>query len=174
MNPFPGGTMRGRVAVFGGLLAVMAIGVGSMSATPMAEAGQARSSVQDLGWLAGCWSRGSGALVMEEQWMRPRGGAMLGMSRTVRRDTMVEYEHLRIIERGGKAVYVAMPSGQVTTEFEAATTTDSLVTFENPAHDFPQRIIYRRRGADSLIARIEGMRAGQLRTVDFPFARVAC
>ena len=106
--------------------------------------------------------------------MRPRGGAMLGMSRTIRRDTMVEYEHLRIHDRGGKAVYVAMPSGQAMTEFEAVTTSDSLVTFENAAHDFPQRIIYRRRGADSVIARIEGTRGGQMRGVDFPFTRVAC
>ena len=106
--------------------------------------------------------------------MRPRGGAMLGMSRTTRRDTVVEYEHLRIFDRGGKTVYAALPSGQALTEFETASIGDTLVTFENAAHDFPQRIIYRRRGADSVIARIEGMRGGQLRGVDFPYRRVAC
>jgi uncharacterized protein DUF6265 len=51
---------------------------------------------------------------------------------------------------------------------------DSAVTFENPSHDFPQRIIYRRRGADSLLARVEGMRGGQLRGSDYPYRRVAC
>ena len=106
--------------------------------------------------------------------MRPRGGAMLGMSRTTRGDSVVEYEHLRIFERGGRTVYAAMPSGQSAAEFETATTGDSLVTFENPAHDFPQRIIYRRRGADSLVARIEGTRNGQPSGIDFPYRRVAC
>ena len=163
--------MTGRIATIAGMLAFIA-GASGMAAG--AESRRASASVQQLGWLAGCWSRGSGALVTEEQWMRPRGGAMLGMSRTIRRDTMVEYEHLRIHDRGGKVVYVAMPSGQSMTEFEAVLTTDSVVTFENPAHDFPQRIIYRRRGADSLVARIEGTRAGQVRAVDFPFMRVAC
>ena len=163
--------MSGRAAVLGGVLVMLA----SVTAiATSAESRQASATVQDLGWLAGCWSRGSGALVMEEHWMRPRAGAMLGMSRTIRRDTMVEYEHLRIHDRAGKVVYVAMPSGQAVTEFETASTSDSAVTFENAAHDFPQRIVYRRRGADSLIARIEGTRAGQLRSVDFPFKRVPC
>ena len=106
--------------------------------------------------------------------MRPRGGAMLGVSRTVRRDTVVEFEQLRIFDRAGKTVYAAAPSGQAPSEFETATTTDTSVTFENPTHDFPQRIIYRRRGADSLIARIEGLRGGQVRGVDFPYKRAAC
>ena len=106
--------------------------------------------------------------------MRPRGGAMLGMSRTTRRDTVIEFEQLRIFDRAGRTVYAAAPSGQAPAEFETAVTSDSLVTFENPAHDFPQRIIYRRRGADSLIARIEGVRGGRTAGVDFPYRRASC
>ena len=46
--------------------------------------------------------------------------------------------------------------------------------FSNPAHDFPQWIIYRLRGSDSLVARIEGTRNGQLRGIDFPMRRTGC
>jgi hypothetical protein len=158
-------------AVRAGLLALM-IGTTCLSAASRPQ--QPPGGVQRLAWLAGCWERTNGPTIIEEQWMRPRGGAMLGMSRTVRRDTVVEFEQLRIFERAGRAVYAAAPSGQAPAEFETAVTTDSLVTFENPAHDFPQRIIYRRRGADSLIARIEGLRGGQVRGVDFPYRRVTC
>jgi hypothetical protein len=38
--------------------------------------------------------------------------------------------------------------------------------FENPGHDFPQRIIYRREG-DSLIARIEGEVDGRRRSAQW-------
>ena len=97
------------------------------------------------------------------------------MSRTVRGDTVVtEFEQLRLFQRAGRAIYHAEPSGQVPTDFEAKTTSDTLVVFENTAHDFPQRIIYRKRGADSLIARIEGMMNGQARGIDFPYARARC
>ena len=163
--------MSNTAAVRIGACALL-VGTGWLSAEPASP--QPPTGIHRLGWLAGCWERGSGALVMEEQWQRPRGDAMLGVSRTTRRDTVVQYEHLRIFDRGGKTVYAALPSGQALTEFETASTSDSVVTFENPTHDFPQRIIYRRRGTDSLIARIEGMRGGQLRGVDFPYKRVAC
>jgi len=102
------------------------------------------------------------------------GRTMLGMARTVRGDSTIEFEHLQILERGGRAVFHAEPSGQAAADFEARAVTDSTVTFENPEHDFPQRVIYRRRGRDSLIARIEGTRNGRVRGVDFPYARAAC
>ena len=107
--------------------------------------------------------------------MAPRRGTMLGMSRTARDDSvLVEFEHLQIFERSGRAVYHAEPSGQKPADFEARVVSDTLVTFENLAHDFPQRVTYRRRGADTLVARIEGVRNGQLRGVDFPYVRVRC
>jgi hypothetical protein len=130
---------------------------------------------QHLSWLAGCWRQTAGNRVVDEQWMAPRAGLMLGMSRTVRDDTvLVEFEQLRITDHGAGAVFHAEPSGQPPADFTAATVSDSMVTFANPAHDFPQRIIYRRRGADSVVARIEGTRGGQMRGVDFPYVRVAC
>jgi hypothetical protein len=99
---------------------------------------------------------------------------MLGWGRTVGAATLVDFEQTRIFERGGRLVYGANPSGQAPAEFESIELSDSSVTFENPAHDFPQRVMYRRRGADSLIGRVEGSRGGKVRGVDFPYARVAC
>ena len=134
------------------------------------------SPVHQLSWIAGCWRQSNSASdrTIDEQWMAPMGRTMLGMARTVRSDSTVEFEHLRILERGGHAIFHAEPSGQPPADFEARAVSDSLVTFENPAHDFPQRVIYRRNGRDSLIARIEGTRNGRVRGVDFRYARAAC
>jgi Domain of unknown function (DUF6265) len=149
------------------MLAVAALVLGAAATGPAARVAQ-------VGWLAGCWEQAAGPRLVEEQWSRPRGGLMLGAGRTVRGDTLVEYEQTRIFERGGRLVFGANPSGQASAEFESIQLSDSAVTFENPAHDFPQRVMYRRRGADSLIARVEGMRNGKLRGVDFPYARADC
>jgi hypothetical protein len=40
--------------------------------------------------------------------------------------------------------------------------------FENPTHDFPQRVIYERDG-DALKARIEGSVAGEQESMDWTF-----
>jgi hypothetical protein len=67
-----------------------------------------------------------------------------------------------------------MPSGQASTEFESTTLTDKLVIFANPSHDFPQRVIYENRGADSLYARVEAELNGVVRQIPFRYSRVPC
>jgi hypothetical protein len=139
-----------------------------------AAAAQSTPRVHQLGWLAGCWTHTGAGRTVEEQWMRPRGGLMLGAGRTVKGDSLVEFEQVRILERGGRLVYAAAPSGQRPAEFESIAVTDTAVVFENTAHDFPQRVMYRRVGADSVIGRVEGTRGGRLRGVDFPYRRTSC
>lgn len=99
---------------------------------------------------------------------------MMGASRTVANGKVAEWERLQLTEKDGALVYTSLPSGQSEASFAATQVTDSGFTVENPQHDFPQRISYRRRGADSLIARIEGPGANGVRGIDFPMKRVSC
>ena len=128
------------------------------------------TSIDRLSWLAGCWSRERANGMTEEHWMSPRGGTMLGMSRTVRDGRTVEFEFVQIRPSEGTLVYDARPSGQPAARFALKSMTDDTVVFENPSHDFPQRIIYRRT-VDGVAARIEGVASGAPRAVDFPFSR---
>ena len=131
-----------------------------------------------LAWLAGCWERRAGdRLLVEEQWLAPRGGTLLGVGRTTRGDSLVEFEFMRVYEGAGDTlVFAAHPSGQPAAEFRAPPPHGSggAVTFENAAHDFPQRILYRRAGQDSLVARIEGTRGGTTRGIDYAYRRARC
>jgi hypothetical protein len=108
-------------------------------------------------------------------WMAPSGNVMLGASRTVSGGTTREFEFLRLSVRGDTLVYTAIPSGQQQTDFKSVGSGASPLVFENPAHDFPQRIIYRRSSADSLVARIEGPGPnGSTRGFDIRMRRAAC
>ena len=128
------------------------------------------TGVEALGWISGCWARGGGESQTEEHWMKPAGGTMLGMSRTVRGGKTTEYEFLQIRVVNGKVAYVAKPSGQAEATFPVKTMTDSEIVFEDPMHDFPQRIIYRKT-AGGVTARIEGTMNGKPQGFDFPFKR---
>lgn len=130
--------------------------------------------IQRLAWFQGCWRMSASGRVIEENWTAPGGNSMLGVSRTVRGDSLVEYEFVVLREDSGTVTYQARPSGQAGAVFKASLLTDSSVVFENPAHDFPQRIGYRRAAPDSLVAWIEGTIRGNLRRREFPYARVAC
>ena len=100
---------------------------------------------------------------------------MLGMGRAIRKDKTVEHEFLRIrLNAEGTVIYIALPSRQKETTFIASSIGEGTVTFENPAHDFPQRILYRALPGDRLVVRIEGLRGETVRGIDFPMKQIHC
>lgn len=138
-------------------------------------AGAQNLTTEKLGWIAGCWEIRTPTRVVEEYWMKPGGGMLMGMSRTVTRDTLRQSEVLAIRRMGDKLVYDATPSGQKQTLFPATVASADSVIFELPEHDFPQKVGYIRRGADSLVAFIEGKGAnGQIRRIPYPYKRATC
>lgn len=146
----------------------------SVVATP-ALAQSARPRATDrLAWLTGCWEWRSARGVVDEHWSATTGGMLLGFSRTLRGDSITEYEFVRIYSAGDTLVYEAHPSRQQRAEFRAVAPFEPAIVFANPAHDFPQRVIYRRSGNDTLHARVEGTRNGQARGFDIPYVRVKC
>jgi hypothetical protein len=140
-------------------------------ATWVSLAPQPRATIDQAGWISGCWSRQTGDRSTEEHWMKPAGGTMLGMSRTIANGRTSEHEFLRIIEQDGTLAYVALPSGQKEATFTLTAIKPGEMVFENPKHDFPTRIIYQRQPDGSLKARIEGTMNGQNRGIDFPMSR---
>lgn len=141
-----------------------------------AGAAAASDPLAGLAWLAGCWSAERAEAGSIEQWTAPAGGLMLGLSRTLRGARVVEFEFMQIRALAdGRVLFIAQPGGQAPTSFTLQpAAADGGAVFENPAHDFPQRVIYRRGSDGSLAARIEGLRDGVLRAIDFPMRRQAC
>jgi hypothetical protein len=131
------------------------------------------ATIDQMAWLKGCWVQAKPNGVVEELWMGPGGGTMLGLGRTVRDGKLREYEFVRIVEADGSLAYVAEPSGQEKATFPLKSLTPDEAVFENPTHDFPQRVIYRRLGPDAVTGRIEGEIGGQAKSVDFPYKRCA-
>lgn len=130
---------------------------------------RARATIDDLAWLAGAWFGATGKSSTEERWSPPGGGAMLGVSRTVKGDTMVGFEFLRVVERDGGLVYVAQPGGKPPTEFVLTALDGTSAVFENPRHDSPQRIVYELIADDSLRASTGFINGG--RPHSFEYAR---
>ncbi len=74
----------------------------------------------------------------------------------------------------GQLAFIAMPSGQRTTVFPLLRLGQTEAVFENPQHDYPQRIVYQLEGGTRLRARIEGMHRGAPRVIEFPMSRTSC
>lgn len=115
-------------------------------------------SISELSWITGDWQTAPGGRAqIEEHWTAVAGASIMGVSRTVAGDKTAEFEYLRIEQRtDGNIYYVAHPKARCPgTDFKLTRASATEAVFENPEHDFPKRIIYRRTGDDALTASID-------------------
>ena len=150
------------------------LGILLLSAAAHAQAPAVTPTLQDFAWLAGHWHIDAADRQVDEQWMAPAGGLMMGMARNIQGGKVREYEFTLLRqEANGDIFYVASPSKQTETSFKLTSLRDGAAVFENPQHDFPKKIVYARQPDGSLLAAIEGPgRDGKPRRVEYPFARV--
>ena len=126
----------------------------ALGAATLLAAASPATRADELGWLAGEWVSEDGERWTEESWTAPRGGMMIGHSRSGRGEQLRAYEFIRIAPGAdGALAYIAMPQGGAPVAFALVRHDGSRAIFENRAHDYPQRIAYARSG-DTLTATI--------------------
>jgi hypothetical protein len=131
----------------------------------------AAAEIESLDWLAGCWRSEEDGRTSEECWTPSSGGMLLGVHRDVG-PRGAAFEFLRIAAEGETVSYFASPSGRAPTAFRLVESGERRVVFENPDHDFPQRLIYWLEGKNRLRARAESFTGGEKRGIDFAWDRV--
>ena len=116
--------------------------------------------ISSLAWLSGAWSqKGAEGRWAEEYWTPPRGHIMIGAGLSGRTGTTRSFEHMRIVaDSEGRIAFYGMPGGAPAVAFPLVKQEAKLVVFENPAHDFPQRISYRLDGKQlvATVSKIDG------------------
>jgi hypothetical protein len=130
------------------------------------------TDIAHLDWLAGTWVQVKPGATVREMWLPPQDGAMAGLTLTTRsgKRPVAEYAKITVEDQG--LTFTAIVDGQPPTPFvlKKGRQADEAL-FENLAHDFPQRVIYRRCGPD-LCARIEGVVGGKPQAVDWRYSRL--
>ena len=105
---------------------LLALSVAAIAADKKRDKPAPAPQINKLAWLAGSWRMEKTGRVVEEQWLAPAGGVMLGVSRTVAKNRVVEFEFMQIREGpGGTLFFVAQPSGQPEAAFQLLTHSSS-------------------------------------------------
>jgi hypothetical protein len=126
------------------------------------------ATLSDLSWMSGYWLSCDGGREVSETWSDPRGGVMAGVTLTVGRSGRGSVEFTRIARAGEGLAFLAQPNGIAPTAFPLIEATLNRAVFENPDHDFPQRVIYARDG-ETLTGRIEGTSDGQAQSMTWTY-----
>jgi hypothetical protein len=161
--------MKARNSLVTALSAALVLGIAALvhSATPVADDPPARR----FDWLSGHWCAEEGGELLEEFWLPPQGNLALGVGRTVKNGVTNSHEFMRIETRDGVTNYVSIHDGQPPTPFKLTALGANWARFENPQHDFPKRVEYRRT-ASGLHAEIAGPdKNGKEAVIPFEFRR---
>ena len=153
--------------------------VAALTAGLLAGAAPAPASdpgpLEPLRFMAGCWRGSSGDRVIEEHYTTPSANLILGMTRYTRHGVATGYEFATIAWKDSAIVLTPRPEGQQPVPFRLTRMERSSAMWENPAHDFPTRIAYRRVPGDTLVARVEGPgEGGATVSEEWRMARVRC
>lgn len=127
----------------------------------------------DLQFIIGTWKIESGAEMekwefVNEKELRGKGFALNG------RDTILK-EVIQLIYNESGIHYVAKVKGQNNNEsitFSLVNTQKATFVFENKAHDFPQRINYRKISDTLIMAWIEGEKNGEKKKMEYPMKKI--
>ena len=139
----------------------------------LAGASFGKTSGHDFSWIAGHWCQVRDGTTIEEQWLKPSGGLVVGMGRTVKNGEATAFEFQRIEYRDGVPYYVAQPGGVPPVAFKLTAFGEGWARFENPGHDYPKRVEYRRTN-EGLHAEIAGPgKEGREKVIPFEYLRCA-
>ncbi len=158
--------------IFGLLAMALALAIPALADDGKAAAAAPidAARIEDLAFLAGSW-RMEGPPAIEEHWTKPAGGTLIGMGRVSGDGRTFFFEYLRIEKRADGIFYVAQPKGGAKTDFRLVQLAPGEAVFENPQHDFPKRILYRRLDGDRLLARTEGDGTEKEKPAEFLYQR---
>lgn len=150
---------------------LLAVLLALLSFSPAAAA----QDVSDLRWLRGCWQtepprEAESDATFTEVWIAPEAPVLLGYDYHEGEGEIQGWSQMRI-ESNGRPEFVDMPLGSFPVRYRLVDEeTDNRATFENPDHDYPTRIEYRREG-NRLYRRVS--RAGE-DAQEFAYRRIHC
>ncbi len=147
---------------------------GPQSETASAMASTDYSQIEKLNWLSGEWVRASAVDFSSEKWEKKNDSTFYGAGLTIEGKDTVAFETMTIEEKNGKLYYIPVvkdQNGGKPVEFALTSLTENEWIFENPKHDFPTKIVYKKITNDSLYAEISAVREGKEVKVPFPFSR---
>ena len=133
--------------------------------------------INKLSWMLGEWEKAMPNGSFIENWQKETDTSYVGEGTyTSNSGDVLFSEKLRLEQRGDELWYIPTIESQNQGKpvlFKESKLVDNEVVFENPEHDFPQRIIYKRTSDSTLYARVEGMQGGQEAKEEFNFKKKA-
>ena len=125
-------------------------------------------------WLIGKWENKSEEGNLLETWTKVNDSTFLGLSYFIKGKDTLGFENIILQQNGEDLFYNPTVKGQNNDKpvaFKLTASTEKQLVFENPKHDYPQKIIYNQITKDSLVAEISGIQQGKPSSEKYPMKK---
>jgi len=115
-------------------------------------------------WLLGQWENKSDEGNLLEIWEKKNDSIYFGESYFIKGKDTLHSEKIELQQKGENLLYVSTIKGQNNDKpvtFIHNDTIEKQLVFENPKHDFPQKIAYSKITKDSIVIQISGIQQGK-------------
>jgi hypothetical protein len=121
--------------------------------------------LEKANWMLGEWEKTDSLGTLREIWERLDDSTFVGLSFYIqnKKDTL-HNEQMELMQNGDHLIYNATIKGENNDSpipFQMTKDEDSLLVFENPKHEYPQKIQYKLIKNRSIVATISGKQNGK-------------
>lgn len=133
-----------------------------------------KNLLEQANWFLGSWQNKSNRGDFYENWSRINDSLYQAESFVLVKKDTVFYEQVRLMQKNDSLymiVSVRNQNKEKPVSFYLTQNLKNKLTFENPKHDFPTKIIYKKVANDSMVASIEGLQNGKRVEEYFPMKK---
>ncbi|TBX70056.1 hypothetical protein EZL74_04745 [Flavobacterium silvisoli] len=130
--------------------------------------------LEKMNWLVGQWENKMPEGLLVENWKKENDSTFSGSSYFINAKDTVHFESIRLTQKEEDLIYTATVTGQnddQPVDFKLTSDNANSFTFENPAHDYPQKITYKKVDQNNLTATISGKQQGKESQESYPMKR---
>ncbi|MCE3283382.1 MAG: hypothetical protein K0Q66_2119 [Chitinophagaceae bacterium] len=133
------------------------------------------TEIKKAQWLLGSWKSSTSHGIALESWQVASDSSFTGVSHFIQGKDTVSSESIRLVQDGNDLLYIPTVKNQNNSQpvtFRMTSSTNDQFVFENPAHEYPQKITYTRISSDSLLAVVSGKMDGKENVQQFPMRKL--
>jgi hypothetical protein len=131
-----------------------------------------KEDITSFKWLEGSWVGKYDSVPVFEQWKPAEKTIMFGRGGVLNGKDTVFTEKVQLEEREDGIYYIAMlKDNPGATEFKFSGFKNDTAVFENPSHDFPQRVLYFKNNDGTFYAGVDGKFSGKYIREGFVYRR---
>lgn len=130
--------------------------------------------LEKMNWIVGNWEQKLPDGIISEIWTKDNDSTFSGKSYFIKEKDTIHLESIVLTQKKETLLYIPTVNGQNNDEpviFKLISDAEDTFSFENPTHDYPQKIIYKKVSSDRLIATISGIQQGKQSQESYPMAK---